>query len=207
MVNVSAVLSSTGRSFHHRGARTESSRVGWGFRRLEVAERIGQACRVPDPECKEQPLLSVPRFLRLRAKTSDWSAWIRDPTPRPMLKLHHPIGIWPYWGLYLVVGVVDERGLPLALVEWVVDHGGLPRPTARGSLTRGVGHLGGLPLPVHLLIPVTWHGDLKKHSEPSHQPINHKALPFPLPTKFQQLAIFHSGLAKNCDCYNNQHFR
>ena len=26
MVNVSAVLTSTGRSFHHRGARTESSR-------------------------------------------------------------------------------------------------------------------------------------------------------------------------------------
>ena len=47
---MSAVLTSTGRSFHHRGARTDSGRErevkvcrGGGERRPEVAERRGLA--------------------------------------------------------------------------------------------------------------------------------------------------------------------
>ena len=54
---------------------------------------------------------------------------------------------------YLVVGIVDHWGLPLALVVGVVNHGPLPCTAAGGGLTEGVRDLRGLPLAIHVLIP------------------------------------------------------
>lgn len=54
---------------------------------------------------------------------------------------------------YLVVGVVDHGGLPLALVAGVVDHGSLPGAATWGGFTGRVLDLGGLPLPVHVFVP------------------------------------------------------
>lgn len=54
---------------------------------------------------------------------------------------------------YLVVGIVDHWGLPLALVVRVVNHGPLPGTAAGGGLTEGVRDLRGLPLAIHVLIP------------------------------------------------------
>lgn len=54
---------------------------------------------------------------------------------------------------YLVVGVVHQRGLPLALVLRVVDDGPLPLSAARRRLAGGVSHLRSLPLSVHVLVP------------------------------------------------------
>ena len=54
---------------------------------------------------------------------------------------------------YLVVGIVDHGGLPLALVAGVVNHGPLQGATAGGGFTEGVRDLRGLPLTIHILIP------------------------------------------------------
>lgn len=55
--------------------------------------------------------------------------------------------------MYLVVGVVNHGGLPLALVAGVVNHWTFPGAAAGSSLTGGVRDLRSLPLAVHFLIP------------------------------------------------------
>jgi len=54
----------------------------------------------------------------------------------------------------LVVGVVDQRSRPLALVLRVSLHGSLPGTTARGLVTLGVLDKRGHPVTVFLVIPV-----------------------------------------------------
>lgn len=54
---------------------------------------------------------------------------------------------------YLIVGVVHQRGFPLALVLRVVDHGTLPLTTSGCCLTGGIRNLRGFPFSIHLLIP------------------------------------------------------
>lgn len=55
--------------------------------------------------------------------------------------------------IYLVVGVVNHGGLPLALVVGVVDCWSFPGSTAGGSLTGRVRNLRCFPFPIHVLIP------------------------------------------------------
>lgn len=54
---------------------------------------------------------------------------------------------------YLVVGVIDHGGLPLAPVAGVVHQGSLPGAATRRSFTGRVLDLGGLPLPIHVFVP------------------------------------------------------
>lgn len=54
---------------------------------------------------------------------------------------------------YLVVGVVNHWGLPLALVVGIVDRWSFPGSTAGGGLTGRVRNLRSFPLTIHVLIP------------------------------------------------------
>ena len=61
--------------------------------------------------------------------------------------------LWNLKKSYLIVGVVDHGGLPLALEVGVLLGWYLPLATARGRLALGVIDLRGLPLSVHVLVP------------------------------------------------------
>lgn len=54
---------------------------------------------------------------------------------------------------YLVVGVVNHGGFPLALVVGIVNRWSFPGSTARSGLTGRVRDLRSLPLSIHILIP------------------------------------------------------
>lgn len=61
--------------------------------------------------------------------------------------------MWAGSQTYLVVGVVNHWGFPLALVVGVINHWSFPGATTGGCLTGGVRDLRSLPLAVHVLIP------------------------------------------------------
>lgn len=94
--------------------------------------RVGDLPRLPDA---------------LRTETCSGSETPLSPADR------HPQQHGTGLRAYLVVGVVDHGGLPLALVVGVVDHRPFPGAAAGGGLAGGVSDLRSLPFAVHVLVP------------------------------------------------------